>query len=159
MKKFLFLLTLCLFSLSMWGKVVTFETTPGYYPTVIPLTFSNDGVTLLVYGSVYPPGFSFYSSGASSISTSSGVITSIEFENASSSSFSFTTGSVYDYGTSALWMGSAREVIFNAETITGKIIVSVDEPEEVRCGVGEYADHYDEMIVSAYDAVVLLFLE
>lgn len=155
MKKFLSLLMLCLFSLSMWGKVVTFQTTPGYYPTVLPLTFSNDGVMLSVYGTVSPPGFNFYSSGASSITTSSGVITSIKFENASSSSFSFTAGSVYDYSTSALWMGSASEVVFYAETSTGKIIVTVDEPEELRCGVGEYADHYDEMIVSAYDAVVL----
>ena len=139
----------------MWGKVVTFESYPGYYPAVIPLTFNVDGVTLSVYGSVSPPGFSFHSYGSSFVSTSSGVITRIEFEQASGSSFSCSSGSVNYYGSSAVWIGEASEVVFNVSAVTGRIIVTVDEPEEVRCGVGEYADHCDEKVVSAYDAVVL----
>ena len=156
MKKFFSLLVLCLLSLSMWGdEVVTFETAPGYYPAVIPLTFRSGYVTLSVYGSVSPPGFSFSSYGSSSISTSRGVITSIEFEQASSSPFTFSTGSIDDFGNSALWVGSASEVVFVAGTRTGKIIVTLDGADAVSCGIGEYADHYDEMIVSPYDAVVL----
>jgi hypothetical protein len=155
MKKFLFLLTLCLLSFSMQGKVVIFESHPGYYPAVLPLTFNVDGVTLSVYGTVSPPGYNFYSNGPSSISTSNGVITRIEFENASGSSFTFSTGSVVDYGTTAVWSGYASEIVFYVNVLTGRIIVTLDEPEVVSCGIGEYADHYDEMIVSAYDAVVL----
>ena len=156
MKKFFSLLVLCLLSLSMWGtEVVTFETVPGYYPAVIPLTFRSGYVTLSVYGTASPPGFSFSSYGSSSISTSRGVITRIEFEQASSSSFSFSVGSINDEGTSAVWTGSASEVVFVADTRTGKIIVTLDGADAVSCGIGEYADHYDEMIVSPYDAVVL----
>ena len=156
MKKFFSLLVLCLLSLSMWGtEVVTFETVPGYYPAVIPLTFRSGYVTLSVYGTASPPGFSFSSYGSSSISTSRGVITRIEFEQASSSSFSFSAGSINDEGTSAVWTGSASEVVFVAGTRTGKIIVTLDGADAVSCGIGEYADHYDEMIVSPYDAVVL----
>ena len=156
MKKFFSLLVLCLLSLSMWGdEVVTFETAPGYYPTVIPLTFHSGYVTLSVYGTASPPGFSFSSYGSSSISTSRGVITRIEFQQASNSSFSFSTGSINDEGTSAVWTGSASEVGFVAGTRTGKIIVTLDGADAVSCGIGEYADHYDEMIVSPYDAVVL----
>ena len=155
MKKFLFLLTLCLLSFSMQGKVVIFESQPGYYPAVLPLTFNVDGVTLSVYGSVAPPGYRFYTNGPSSISTSNGVIKRIEFENASGSSFTFSTGSVVDYGTTAVWSGYASEIVFYVNVLTGRIIVTLDVPEEVSCGIGEYDDHYDEMIVSAYDAVVL----
>ena len=131
MKKFLSLLMLCLFSLTMWGKVVTFETYPGvFYPTVIPLPFHVDGVTLSVYGSAAPPGFSFHSQGESFVSTNTGVITEIEFMQTSSSAFSFSTGSVCNSGNSAIWRGSASKVVFYASALTGRITVTVDETGE-----------------------------
>ena len=111
----------------MWGKVVTFKSTPGYYPTVIPLAFHVDGVTLSVYGSVSPPGYSFHGQGESFVSTNTGVITEIEFMQASSSDFSFSTGNVYSSGSSAIWKGSASKVVFTASTVTGMVIVTVEE--------------------------------
>ena len=128
MKKFLFLLTLCLLSFSMQGKVVTFQTYNGVnYLCVIPLPFHVDGVTLSVYGSAAPPGFSFHSEGESFVSTNSGVVTQIIFTQASSSSFQFTTGTSYNSGNSVVWEGRASRVPFRATAVTGMVSVTVDE--------------------------------
>jgi len=128
MKKFFSLFVLCLLSLSMWGKYVTFRTyNDVYYLCVIPLSFHNDGVTLSVYGSAAPPGFSFSNYGESYVSTNSGVVTEIVFTGASSSSFQFTTGSCYDSGNSVIWEGCASKVSFRASAMTGPVSVTVDE--------------------------------
>ena len=128
MKKFFTLLVLCLLSLSMWGKYVTFRTyEDAYYLTVIPLSFHSNGVTLSVYGSAAPPGFSFYDEGESCVSTDSGVVTKIIFTQTSSSSFQFTTGSCYSSENSVIWEGRASKVPFRASALTGRISVVVDE--------------------------------
>ena len=128
MKKFFSLLVLCLLSLSMWGKYVTFQTyIDVYYLCVIPLSFHDDGVTLSVYGAASPPGFRFYNYGESYVSTNSGVVTEIVFTGASSSSFQFTTGSCYDSGNSVIWEGRASKVPFRASAMTGPVSVTVDE--------------------------------
>ncbi len=132
MKNLFSLLALCcMISLPTWAtRTVTFQSEPGAYAAVIPLVFHEDGVTLSVYGTASPPGYKFYSSEYSFLSTSSGRIIDIVFHDPSPS-FVFALGTYQQEGNSiGHWTGHAITVNFKPSTtvgFAGPITVTIDD--------------------------------
>jgi hypothetical protein len=131
MKKLLFTLAFCLMSASLWAdKVVVFETDPhGYYPTVIPLDFHNNGVTFSVYGTAWDGGFSYYNYDWSSLSTREGTIKKVVIEHPTCD-FVFSVGSGTTVDQSIVWTGDAAEINLRPvddRAYSGRVIVTVDD--------------------------------
>ena len=134
MKKIIILLSLFLLSSTAWAlKEITFETQPGFYPAVIPLEFRQDGVTLSIYGTAYPPGYSYYNTTPSFVSTSQGAIISIKLEEPTCS-FVFYVGPNGSGGrVGSSWHGEAQKVFFKPydyRAYTGRIVVTIDEEND-----------------------------
>lgn len=134
MKKIIILLSLFLLSSTAWAlKEITFETQPGFYPAVIPLEFRQDGVTLSIYGTAYPPGYSYYNNVSSFVSTSQGTIISIKLENPTCPFVFFVEPNGSDRMEGRSWSGEAQQVYFEplaSRGNTGRVIVTIDEEND-----------------------------
>ena len=131
MKKIILLFVLLLATVvsARAERVVVFEGDNAYHLTVIPLPVYEDGVTLLIYGTVRPEGLFMYGDHASSLSTESGTITSVVFERVGSTSFSFSNGNYYSDGSNCYWSGNSSYVSFvpSQNVVARRIVVTIDD--------------------------------
>lgn len=131
MKRIITVFTLSLLAVvAAWGeRVVIFEGDNDIHLTVIPLTLHQDGVTLSLYGTVWPEGLHMYADHESSLSVVDGKIVQVVFEHQGSTTFTFSSGSYFVDGGNGLWAGNVSFLSFvpSNEVVVHRIIVTVED--------------------------------
>ena len=110
-------------------RVVIFEGDNNVHLTVIPLPLHQDGVTLSIYGTVWPEGLHMYGGHESSLSVVDGKIVHVVFEHQGSTTFTFSSGSYSVQGENGYWTGNERFLSFvpSNDVVVHRIIVTVED--------------------------------
>ncbi len=161
MKKFVVSLLISLMAVMGMKATITatFEYTPGtYYPAVIPLPLYDNGVRLILFGSMGPK---ITIRDTSSLTSDVGPITEIVFEQAGSSAFTFSSGTYHNEGYNLVWVGNESEVTFTPNTSGSakRIVVTVDDSgqgSDPEFGIGDLFNMSSgDEFISAFPATVL----